>query len=409
MRSRFVATRAVLQPRPGSTSPAVRGRSGAVAVHLSRDPGPALWHAWDDLVDRTPGTDVTQLSAWGRLRRHSGFVPLLLHATRDDELVGGALVLVRRLPLVGRVGYLAYGPLADPDEPACSQARDALNTALVELGRNRLGMLFVQPAEGSEHVGAALLERGFRPSTAGIAPAGSVRIDLSADLETIRRGFGKRLRSWPGRWEQRGVRVRRGDERDLPLLCRLMAATAAAHGYPVLPPRYVEALWCALAPTGHAVLFVGEVHGVPVAADLMTRCGDMLRGRLNGFDRTAEAARLSVPAAIRWHMIGWGKAAGYRWFDFGGLRPETLDVLMAGGEKPEQGWPAVDQPKLTFGGTPFRYPQAVEMIASPAVRAGYDLVQRSEAGRRAVETARVLLRGRWAGTGASAARDGNSA
>jgi lipid II:glycine glycyltransferase (peptidoglycan interpeptide bridge formation enzyme) len=368
-----------------------------------------LLRAWDDLVDRTPGTDVTQLSAWGRLRRSSGFSPLHLLAASDGELVGGAQILVRRLPMVGSVGYLAYGPLVAPEAPAAAEARAALAEGLVELGRRRLRMLFVQPPEGAEDLSATLLERGFRPSTAGIAPAGSVRIDLTADLETIRSGFGKRLRSWAaGRWERQGVTVRLGDERDLPLLCRLMAASAAAQGHKALPPHYVEALYSELAPSERAVLFIGEVHGVPVAADLMTRCGGMLRGRLNGFDRTDEAARLSVPAAVRWHMIGWGKAHGHRWFDFGGLRPETLAILMSGGERPAQGWLPVDQPKLTFGGTAFRYPQAVEMIASPVVRAGYDLTRSTPAGRRVLDAARTLLRGSRAGSRAPAPSGGGS-
>jgi lipid II:glycine glycyltransferase (peptidoglycan interpeptide bridge formation enzyme) len=176
-----------------------------------------------------------------------------------------------------------------------------------------------------------------------------------------------------------------------------MACTAEQQGYPDLPHDYVETLYRELAPTGHAALFVGQVHGIPVAADLVTRCGDMLRGRLNGFDRSGEAARLSVPAAIRWQIIQWGKAGGCRWLDFGGLRPETLDILMSDGERPPDGWVTVDQPKLTFGGTAFRYPPAVEMITPAALRIVYDLAWRSARGRRLLDTAGRLLRGNRSG------------
>jgi hypothetical protein len=159
-----------------------------------------------------------------------------------------------------------------------------------------------------------------------------------------------------------------------------------------MPYDYLEALYRELAPTGHVALFVGEVDGVPVAADLVTRCGDTLRGRLTGFDRSGEAARLSVPAAIRWQIIQWGKANGYRWLDFGGLRPATLEILMSGGERPPDGWIAVDQPKLTFGGIPFRYPPAVEMIRPAALRVGYELICRTEYGRKTLGVVRMLLR-----------------
>jgi hypothetical protein len=129
----------------------------------------------------------------------------------------------------------------------------------------------------------------------------------------------------------------------------------------------------------------------------MTGCGEMVRGRLSGFDRSGEAMRLSVPAAIRWEMIKWAKAQGYRWFDFGGLRPESLAALLDGAERGAEcgadSLPAADQPKVTFGGTAFRYPTAVEMIRPAALRMAYDLAWRSATGRRLFREAQSLLRG----------------
>lgn len=357
------------------------------------DPGVEALHAWDRLVDRTPGTDVTQLSVWAKVRGRVGFSPLYLLAYWAGELVGGAQILTRRVPVLGLMGYLPYGPLVIPDAPAAEDIRRALVDALVALGRHRLRLLFIQPPEGAQDTSDELLGRGFRPSSAGIAPQGSIRIDLTADLAEIRSRFGKRLKSWTNRWESRGVTVRAGDERDLPLLAELMASSAHHQGYTPLPLDYMMALYRELAATGHAVLYVGEVDGTPVAADLMTGCGDMVRGRLSGFDRTGEAMRLSVPAAIRWEMIKWAKAQGYRWFDFGGLRPQTLAALLDGSDPSADSVPTADQPKLTFGGTAFRYPTPVEMIRPAALRTGYDLAWRSETGRRLFAQAKSLLRG----------------
>ncbi len=364
------------------------------------DPGPEVLRAWDLLVDRTPGTDVTQLSVWAGLRGRVGFTPLYLLAYYGPDLVGGAQILTRRVPVLGGVGYLPYGPLVAPDAPVADDVRRALVDALEVLSRRRLRVLFVQPPEGAQDTSGDLLQRGCRPSSAGIAPAGSIRIDLTEDLAEIRSRFGKRLKSWTNRWESRGVTVRAGDERDIPLLAELNASSAQHQGYTPLPLDYMTALYRELAATGHAVLFVGEANGVPVAVDLMTGCGDMVRGRLSGFDRSGEAARLSVPAAIRWEMIKWTKGQGYRWFDFGGLRPETLAALLDGQDHSADTVPTADQPKLTFGGTAFRYPTPVEMIKPVALRAGYDLAWRSAAGRRLFSEIQSLLRGsRRRGTG----------
>ncbi|MGH3920061.1 MAG: lipid II:glycine glycyltransferase FemX [Pseudonocardiaceae bacterium] len=376
---------------------------GGVEVLAREDPGPEVLLAWDLLVDRTPGTDVTQLSVWAGLRGRVGFSPLYLLAYRGAELVGGAQILTRQVPVLGGVGYLPYGPLVAPDVAAADDVRRALVDALAVLGRRRLRILFVQPPEGAQDTSDELLRRGFRPSSAGIAPEGSIRIDLTADLADIRSRFGKRLKSWTNRWESRGVAIRAGDERDVPLLAELMASSAQHQGYTPLPVDYMTALYRELAATGHAVLFVGEVNGAPVAADLMTGCGDMVRGRLSGFDRSGEAMRLSVPAAIRWEMIKWAKGRGYRWFDFGGLRPETLDALLDGDGRSADTLPTADQPKVTFGGTAFRYPTPVEMIRPVALRTAYDLAWRSAAGRRLFSDVQSLLRrgSRWRGTAVS--------
>lgn len=367
-------------------------RPTPVGVAVSTDPGPRALRAWDDLAQRTPGTDVTQLSAWARVRALYGYTPLYLAAYRAGELVGGAQILVRRFPVVGSIGYLPYGPLVDPAIDDRAAVGRALADCLRQLCRERLCSLFVQPPEGGDDVTDALLLRGFRPSCAGIGPTGSLRIDLTDDLATIRSRFGRKLRSWPHRWEARGVTVTVGDEADVPVLVRLMAHSAQRQGFAALPADYVASLYRELAAGGNAVLFVGRVHGEPVAADLVTVCGDMIRGRLTGFDRCGEAARLSVPAAIRWEIIKWGKQRGLRWLDFGGLAPSTLAALLDGDVRsPDVA--SADQPKLTFGGTAFRYPPAMELVAPAALRLAYDVARRSHRGRAAIDRARVALRG----------------
>ncbi|MGH4025333.1 MAG: lipid II:glycine glycyltransferase FemX [Pseudonocardiaceae bacterium] len=362
-----------------------------------RKPAPELLSTWDALVDNTPGTDVTQLSSWAQLRETAGFTPLYVLAYRAAELVGGALIMSRRVPLLGAIGYLPYGPLVASGvrdaRDARGDVRRALADALKVLCKRHLRMLFVQPPEGGEDMSDELLRRGFRPSSAGIAPAGSIRIDLTADLTEIRSRFGKRLKSWTNRWPSRGVTVRLGDEQDVALLVRLMDTSSQYQGYQPLPAGYVATLYRELAATGHAALFVGEVDGVPVAADLVTGCAGMIRGRLSGFDRSEETAKLSVPAAVRWETLQWAKASGYQWFDFGGLRPETLDALLRGDDRNPDSWPSADQPKLTFGGTAYRYPTPVELIRPAPLRIGYDLARRSAAGHRVFTTAKNMFRG----------------
>jgi hypothetical protein len=176
----------------------------------SPDPGPNVLRTWDRLVDSTAGSDVTQLTAWARLRGRVGYESLHLVAFQAGELVGGAQIMHRRVPVLGSVGYLPYGPMistaaADRNE-ICRELADGLET----LGRRQLRMLFVQPPEGADDLSLELLRRGFRTSSAGIAPAGSIRIDLTVTEDEIRRRFARRLRSWPKKWRHEASRFASG-------------------------------------------------------------------------------------------------------------------------------------------------------------------------------------------------------
>src|SRR5262245_25442944 len=119
-----------------------------VRMTTTADPG------WDKLVENTPGTDVTQLTAWARVRGQGGFVPLYLFAERRHRLLGGGQILVRRLPVIGRVGYLSYGPLVAVDAPDPAAVRAALLDAIERVGRRMLGGLFVQPPEDAFSISA---------------------------------------------------------------------------------------------------------------------------------------------------------------------------------------------------------------------------------------------------------------
>lgn len=399
----------------------------ATAVVVTDRPSPAALAAWARLVAETPGSDVAQLPGWATLRGTVGFSAryVLVYAREagpgydfehghgefdpdvDGELVGGAQVLERPLSVLGRVGYIPYGPLLSErlsGRPAVRAAVvEALADALSELGRSRVRMLFVQPPPGAESISGALLQRGFRTSDAGITPAHSLRLDLGLDQAALRARLSKRLRTWTNRWESRGVTVRTATEADLPTLARLVAQSGEHQGFAAADVGYLRTLLTELPGT---VGFIGELHGTPVAGAVFTRCADTLKLRFAGMDRDDAVARSNVPAAVQWHAIGWARAAGLRWFDFGGISAEAARLLARDGRR--DALRGVDRFKAGFGGEPYRYPPAVELIASALPRIGYDLSRRWTVGRKAIELAKRALRTGRLGRGTEPAASARS-
>jgi len=379
-------------------APAGRAREkrllSQLTMTVTEDPGPELLAAWDQLVSRTANSDVAQLSAWATLRRLADYQPLYVLATSGDEVLGGATLLRRRVPGLRKVGYLPYGPsIADDLVTIRASVREQLVDTLHTLARSH-AVLFVQPPDGGEDITIAMLQRGFRFSQAGIAPAATIRVDLTQSEDELRGNLSRRLRTWTRQWPERGVKVRVGDERDIPVLAKLAASTASYQGFTPFPESYLEATYAELSAGGHVVLLLGELSGSPVAAELLTGCGGVLKSRITGLDRSSsEAGKLNVASAMIWEAICWGKANGYRAFDFGGLHAESVAALRAPGVVDLDSLAGPDLFKTKFGGDVWTYPPAVELIPNRILRTGYDVLRRGNGGRRVLIAIREALRG----------------
>jgi hypothetical protein len=207
------------------------------------------------------------------------------------------------------------------------------------------------------------------------------------------------LKYWTNRWPAVGVRVRQGDERDLALVVELMAQTGRRQGFCPPPLEYVRTLYRELDalgrvhPGGGVAVFVGEVDGVAVSADVVTMCAGMVRGRLGGFAAVGQAGKLSVPAAVRWEIIQWAKRRGYRYLDFGGLPEPMLSDMLDKGIHSSEDWPSGQRSKLQFNGRPYRYPTPVEQIRPAALRIAYDWATSDPKGLRLVTAVKDVLRG----------------
>jgi hypothetical protein len=361
-----------------------------VVVTVSARPKIDALRRWDLLVATTPRADVAQLSAWAQVRRRAGFTPIYVFAEKAGFLVGGALVLHRRVPGIGGIGYLPYGPVLHPYADRAPTA-DAVCHAIAGLADRGLAALFVQPPRGADDISRQLLGRGFRPSTAEVSPTASLELDLSRPIPDLRRALTRGVRSGVRQATARGVHVQTGLERDLTVVAELLADTAAHHRFPPMSLTYLQTLYRHLEPEDHIKIFIAESGGVPIATQVLTCCGEVVKLRLTGMRRSASTPP-GAAALLQWEALQWAAEAGYSAFDFGGISPSTVDAVRVGRTGLASRVNSRDYFKASFGGKPFRYPLPVELFSSTVARVGYDLANQSGLGRQAIQRARQLLR-----------------
>jgi lipid II:glycine glycyltransferase (peptidoglycan interpeptide bridge formation enzyme) len=364
----------------GGTGKVVPLRREPVDVTIDESPDAP---EWDAFLLAAPGGDIVQSSAWGRIKRTAGMDVVRTFVRQDGALVGGAQLLLRRVGPLGRIAYAPYGPVlaaGAPDETVSFVVR-----TLRDLCDNRrISALIVQPPEGAEHVTAALRSIGFGPTIANVAPSATLRLDLKHSNDELLARMSKHTKR-DFRQSLRGpVSVRFATRADLGSFHELYSATAARQQFTPWSLSYVEAVWDELRPKGQIEILMADVEGTDVAGNMVSCFGDVITGRIVGFDPARLQGRIRPNEALKWEVIQWGREHGYRWLDVGGVRREDAETVEREGEI--AGEKAVL--KMRLGGSALLYPEPLQLIRNPVLRAGYRVAGSPKvvtAARRTVE------------------------
>ncbi len=191
---------------------------------------------WDDFLARTAGGDLVQTSAWARLKEASGMEVHRVVVRDHGEIVGGVQLLARRLPVLGAVAYAPYGPVVASDA-----APEAIALLVDELQRfcraSVIRMLFVQLAQEGERVARALRKVGFEPTQMDVAPAATVRIDLTRSADELLEGMSRHTRRDVRQSFREPIRIRFATRGDLRTFYDLYCSTAERQGFTPMPFR----------------------------------------------------------------------------------------------------------------------------------------------------------------------------
>ncbi|MBI4785561.1 MAG: peptidoglycan bridge formation glycyltransferase FemA/FemB family protein [Chloroflexi bacterium] len=332
------------------------------------DPG-----AWDDFVC-AHGGHLLQSAGWGELKARFGWSALRLALDRDGELVAGALVLFRNLPLGLRLAYLPRGPVCDPTDHATFAA---LSETLSATARARGAFaLTIEPdspspspplfADELRRTGEGRVGVGFQPHT-------TIHLDLTRDLDTILAQMKPKWRYNIRLAERKGVTVREGQLEDVPTFYRLLQITGARDHFAIHSLAYYRAAFDLLQH--HARLFIAEYEREPLAAIFVTAFG---AEAIYLYGASSNAHRERMPNhALHWAAMQWAKARGCARYDLWGIG----DDRPVRSQRPHRSIlpDGLRQFKQGFGGQVVEYVGAYDVVFS---RWRYELYRRMLAWRR---------------------------
>ena len=237
---------------------------------------------WDDFVARTPGGHHVQTSCWARIKSSLNWKPYRILVYQGTEIIGGVQILLRKVPLVGKIGYVTKGPLFGNDDPDLEKC--VFDHMIQIFKQNRCQLMAVQPPTYGGNLPTLLQQNMFLESTLELAPTASLVLDLQQGKEAITSQLHHKTRQYIRQSERMGTKIVEGSYADLDTFYELHLSTSQRHKFTPYKREYFNLLWENLAPSGWIKLFIALQENEPLSALLIIPFGDTILSKLSGWN-----------------------------------------------------------------------------------------------------------------------------
>ncbi len=325
---------------------------------------------WDAFVVAQPRGHVLQLADWGALKGAFGWAHERVALREGDQIVAGAQLLFRPLPLrLGTMAYLAMGPYGE----------DRLWRAIHACARqHRAVFLKWEPGiytPGETQPDPAAL--GFRLAPQTIQPPRTILIDIAGDDDAILGRMNQGTRRKIRQSLKNSVTYREATRNEVSRFTQMMTTTGARNAFGVHSAAYYERAYDLFVPH-HAALILAEHEGEALAGVMVFAVG---RQAWYLYGASSDSKRnLMASYGAQWTAIQWAKARGCTTYDLWGIPDEDEAALEAGFETRSDGLWGVYGFKRGWGGDVVRALGAWDYVYNPALYAAYKFALRLRRG-----------------------------
>ena len=317
---------------------------------------------WDRFVRRQTRAHLLQLSGWGELKSQFGWDSQIVALSKRGEIVAGALVLLKALPL--RLGTMAYVPMGGyaAGESLYPPLWDAIKT------QTRAAFLKLEAGFFINSPTPDFASMGFHASPQTVQPPNTIYIDIGGGDSVIMARMNQGTRRKIRKSLKSGIRYYEGTGDDLPDFNRLMQQTGERNNFAVHSAAYYEKVYDRFIPE-YGVLLVAKHAGRPLAAIMVFALGDTAWYIYGASSR--EKSHLYATYGIQWQAMQWARAQGCVWYDLWGVPDCDKAALEAQFRERSDGLWGVYGFKRGWGGDVLRSAGSWDKAFNPPVYAAY--------------------------------------
>ncbi len=276
---------------------------------------------WDEYVLENGGHPL-QLWGWGETKAAHGWRAERLFASNiDGERLGGAQVLIRRLPWPFKaLAYVPRGPVTAPES-----THDFLE-ALASHAKSHHGAVVVSiEPDWSE---LPTLPKGWSRSNHTILIPDTLILDLSKTKDELQAAMSKKTRQYIRKsLNEKGVEIRQvKDREELEKCMSIYRETAKRAGFALHDDQYYYDIFDNLDEA--SPVFASYKDGWPIAflwLAISARTAFELYGGMND-----EGQKLRANYALKWHAIQKMKEWGIERYDMNGLVSDGVSNFKRG-------------------------------------------------------------------------------
>lgn len=277
---------------------------------------------WDDYVLENSGHPL-QLWGWGEVKAAHGWrVERVFGVDMDKHIIGGAQLLIRKLPWpLKALVYIPRGPVATPEH-----APDLLE-ALGSYARSQYGAVALSIEPDWEEL-PPLLGKNWRPAENTILIPRTLILDLTKSEDELLAAMAKKARQYIRKsGAEEGVTIRQIKGREeLEQCMEIYHQTAARAGFALHSDQYYYDIFDQLGEA--SPVFAAFYEGQPIAFLWLAISAETAFELYGGVNDKGQELRVNY--ALKWHAIRKMQEWGLARYDMNGLLNDGVSTFKQG-------------------------------------------------------------------------------